>query len=268
MIKKSFIEHLIILNGHFRSGLKSNFTGKTRDQAPRLSQNRTASPSHHNQDSNLACICLILNQQRKDSTLGQRGFSLVEVLASIGILVIISYVVASAMRSLNITVNTANRGLEFDAMVSEITMYMAHQDTCVPFMKNLLIAVPAVPAPYEFPAADVIKMAKLEFRDATLAEVGVEKNGIRVDKAQFDKIVRNDLPPIGANQRYLLNFSFSATKTGEVYGAKSKKKNWVMLVEVDSAKKVVKCVDTANSEEGSCLLKGKTYDLKRYPTCQ
>jgi prepilin-type N-terminal cleavage/methylation domain-containing protein len=268
VIRKSFIKHLTLLNGRFLPGLKSNLRYQTLAQRPGLSQKQTVPVFRHNQDSNLIWIWLILSQNRKDFRLGQRGFTLIEVLGSIGIVVIISFAAASAMRGLNLSVNTASRNLEFNALISEITMYITHPDNCVLFMKDMVVTVPAVPTPYQFPSEDTIKMSKIQFRDSTLADIGVKKNGIRVDRAEFDQVVRNNLPPVGANQRYILNFTFSATKTGDLYGAKSKTKKWLILLEVDPAGKIAKCMDAAASEEAKCILQGKTYELARFPFCQ
>ncbi len=202
--------------------------------------------------------------------MNQRGFSIIEVLFSVAIISIISYAAVSAMRTQQIAVNTANRNLEFEAMAAEMNLYLTHPDTCVPFLKDMTIHLPnSVPGlPYTLSNTEALKLQSLKFRGSTLAEVGVEKNGILVEHAEFNQIIRNDIPPVGTTSRYLLNFNFLASKKGATFGAHTKKKDWTMYVEVDPAGKITKCTDSKTSEEAQCLLKRKTYDLSKYPVCQ
>ncbi len=198
----------------------------------------------------------------------RNGFSVLEMLASLAIVTIIGYAMLSALTNQQKAQNTIMRNMQFNEVTAEIGMYLGSPEPCAKFLKDLLFKLPiGAMAPYAFQPAEKIRVAKVVYAGVTLAEVGVTHNGLTTKVSEFDRIIRNNIPKNGANERFILGYTFAVDKIGENYASQEKSKTWEVYLEVDPSGKVVYCSDTTFSPVAKCFQQGGVYDMNTVPNC-
>ncbi|MEN0057375.1 MAG: type II secretion system protein [Bdellovibrio sp.] len=201
--------------------------------------------------------------------LSSRGFSMIEALVVLGILSIVGAGTAALLVSQQKTTAQIQKKIEVNSVASEVEMYLSQAETCRNLFQGVSFPLPAsVPSlPYTLPANQKISLSNLSYQGSAVAQTGQVRNGIIVNKIEFNQIVDNTLSATAPHRRFILNFVMGFEFPGQGQPA-LRDKNYRVMVEIDGSNALVSC-RVADSDQMAlmCSDLGGTYDASQTPPC-
>lgn len=186
------------------------------------------------------------------SSLGNKGFSLVEILIALGVGVIMLWGISS-IQIYTLKSNESNKqDISFSQMLGELHMVLKSPSTCSDALKNV------------DPSSSEIKL----FKPGTNQSESLYEKGSKFDKWTIDSIKFSSLSDLVADGSSKLGtISIKATKDSSVaLGVNSRTQDFLVKIKLDASSKIESCWSERDIKD-ACQEIGGDYSPTRTPSC-
>jgi len=201
------------------------------------------------------------------NSINNSGMSLIEVMIAAVIGMIVLYGI-SVMMTFNMrTSKSIQLSMDFNQLSSTIQQIINNPTACKDVFSKFNFTAPtggSLPRPITGAV-----LSPLELNGAIIAKINADDGGLKVTKLEFDNL-KDVLPSLGNNNRYLVNLHLEATKSiggKAAVGAQNSWQDFMMTLVVNPGNQIVECYSTSTAEQ-NCIDMGGTYSASSIPKCR
>lgn len=200
----------------------------------------------------------------------RQGMSLIELMIALGISLVILYSTMYMMTNMSKQSAQIKNKLEFVGITKDLEMYLSDPRTCPRLFLNKVIQLPvAYTVGVRFADANAIRLSPLSYAPlgappppapptppVEVAVVGANRSGVTLNRLEFNMVVDDGLPNVGADRVLILNLMVRGTNTDRSMGAPFQDKDYKVRLQINPANRVVQCSLVASATDLNAICIG------------